>query len=210
MKKQFVVILAAILMLSGCNALQYPAYVLFGGSKVKVKAEYEGLTGQSTALMLISRPGIDFEFPLAKIELALAANSLLAAKIEGCTLVDQQKVDDIQQTNLDWMSMPFSQLGDKLQANRIVYVDLIQFTMNETDGSGLLRGRLVAAVSVYEIDGKSPDGPVYETEIAVTLPKYGPTFMNNGTLEKFYRMVIDKFALELARKFYDHKVKADE
>jgi len=202
--------LALIFSVSGCNYLTWPVYVLFGQSNKKVKAEYPGLKNQKTALIVATTPAVDFEYPYIRNDLALGITNVLSQHIKGIKFIPQEKIDAFISENLDWVSLPISQIAARFDAQRILYLDLYEFTLREPESVNLLRGRISAAVRVYEIDSPQPDQPVYQTELSNVYPESGPTFYSDTALMMVRQRTLPPFVDQLARKFYDHKIPVNQ
>jgi len=194
------------IFLGGCNVLEYPVYVLFGSRSKKVKAEYTDLEGKKIAIMVAGRTAIDFEYPYARMDLALAAAQSIRQNVKKTEFVDQEKIDTYQREDIDWYSLPLSEIGRKFGAQRIVYLDLLQFSMTETNSVNLLRGRIEAQLRVYDMESDQGDIPCYESEVGVVYPEYAPRPRSDSARIEVQRESILLFAEKLAQKFYDHKV----
>ncbi|MBN2377998.1 MAG: hypothetical protein JXD22_16490 [Sedimentisphaerales bacterium] len=196
---------AMLLFLSGCNLLTYPAYILFGQTHQSVKAEYRGLTGKKIAIIVAGQPAIEFDQPYARMDLALVSAQSISDHIKNVTFADQDQIDRFQRESLDWYSVSISEIARKFDAEVVLYIDLIQFTTAEIDSINLLRGRIWAQVSVYDMSETKPDSPKYETEVQVIYPEEMPLPISDSTSIAVRQNTLLMFADELARKFYDHK-----
>ena len=203
---KFILLVLSGLFLGGCNLLELPAYVLFGQSHKSVKAEYRGLKGTTTAIIITTGPAVDFEYPYARTNVALAVAQAITENVKKVKFVDQDSIDIFQQENLDWASFPISRIGQKFGAQRVLYLDLYQFTMYEQSSINLLQGNATAALQIYEIDGPQPDRPAYRSEVAVQYPPNNPVAVSDAALLNIRINTIKLFADQLARKFYNHKV----
>jgi hypothetical protein len=206
MKKYFSLFLMPFL-LGGCNWLEFPFFVLFGKTHENVKAEYTDLKGKRIAVVIAGLPAIDFEDPYARMDLALASAELIRQKVKEVQFVEQEKIERFQQENLGWISMPMREIGKKFGADRILYIELMQFTTVEPESVNLVRGRIWSQVSIYEVDSPQPNVPAYETEIQVVYPEQGPLPMSDTALIAARQQIIILYAQELSRKFHDHKRK---
>ena len=206
---RIILVLMISLTIGGCNLLEYPLYVLFGQSHTKVKAEYTGLEDQKVAVLIVGQSAIDFEEPYARMDLALATEQALTEYVKGVELADQEEIQDFQRSRFDWYSMPVSDILDQFQVQRLLYVELIQFTIREPDSVNLLRGRIWAQLRVYERESDTPDIPVLETEVEVTFPEQAPSSYSEAARFNIRQQSIGLFAFEVARKFHDHKKEVD-
>ena len=203
-----IVALLVLVCVGGCNWLEFPAYVLFAQSKRTVKAEYSHLENTKTALIVVTDPSTDFEFPEARLNIAYLVTNSIAANVDQIRFVPQSKVDAFQREDLDWFDLPMSEIGKRFDAERLLYLDIIRFTLTEDNSVGLLRGRLIADVRVYDVQSSKPNLPCYQTEIEVVCPEHTPLPMNDSAQQSIHRQTLLLFSEQLARKFYDHKVSA--
>jgi hypothetical protein len=206
---RLILVLMISLTIGGCNLLEYPFYVLFGQSHTKVKAEYTGLENQKTAVIIVGQSAIDFEEPYARMDLALATEQTLKEYIKGVELADQEEIQNFQRSRLDWYSMPIADILNQFQVQRLLYVELIQFTIREPDSVNLLRGHIWAQLRVYEQESDTPDIPVLETEAEVVFPEQAPSSYSEAARFNIRQQSIGLFSQEVARKFYDHKKEVD-
>jgi hypothetical protein len=204
--KKFLLLICLILPWAGCNILEFPFYVLFGSTSTTVKAEYTGLKNKRVALVVSGQPGIDFEYPYARMDVALASAQVISRHVENVTFVEQEKIDKFQQTDFDWYVLPMSEIADKFDAQQVLYLELIQFTLVETDSVNLLRGRIEAHLRVYDRQSPQPDIPSYETDIGVIFPEHGPVPMSDSARMGVQQQSLMLFAEALARRFYKHKI----
>jgi hypothetical protein len=205
MRKSLSFLLLLLIAAGGCNILAGPAYLLFGEKERKVKAEYTGLTEKKIALVIAGRPAIEFEFPMADMDLALIAAHTIAQHVKKVAFVDQNQIDVFQRENLDWAALPMQDIGGKFQAQRVLYVDLLQFTLREENSVNLLRGNLSADIRVYDMESPNPNQPVYQTELTVIYPEVAPVPMSDSAQQATYLQTMGQFAQRLAYRFYDHK-----
>jgi hypothetical protein len=195
--------------MTGCNILAYPTYVLFGQSHKKVKAEYTGLENHSTVIFVVTNPAIDFEYPYTGLNISLATADQISRNVKNATFIDPETVDKYQREKIDWLSIPVSEIGRDFQADRVLYIDLVQFTMREEDSINLLRAHIAADIRVYEMDSESPNQHTYQTDLDILHPKMGPSLFSDTAHALIYQESISRFAEELAKKFYNHKIPVD-
>ncbi len=192
--------------LAGCNILAFPAYVLFGGGKQTVKAEYTGLSDGRVAVIVAGPPGIEVEYPAARTNISMALLGQLNANIEDLAYVDPQRVEAFRRESSNWNALRLQQIGEALEAQRILYIDLIRYTTADADSVNLLRGHIVADVRVYEIDGPHPERAAYQAEIETMFPEGTPYIYSAANQRGIELRTIALFAVEASRKFYDYKI----
>lgn len=206
----WIMLLTVSMCAGGCNWFEYPLYVLFGDSKINIDAEYDGLAGKKIAVLVMTTPAVDFEHPYARLELTSIVSLALSERVKNATFVDVEEIDRFQREDLDWLSMGIDEIGKKFEVDRVVYLDVIQYTMIEENSVNLLRGRILAEVSVYEMEAAEANAAVYTGEVMVVHPDYAPVPVGGGARQQIELASIRLFAQELARKFTDHKIERDE
>ena len=88
MRKYFSLFLVPFL-LGSCNWLEFPAFVLFGKTHERVKAEYTDLKGKRVAIIIAGLPAIDFEDPYARMDIALLSAELIRQEVDEVQFVDR-------------------------------------------------------------------------------------------------------------------------
>jgi len=204
--KSILLLFSLLLPCCGCNLLEFPVYVIFGQSHTTVKAEYTGLQNQTVALIVSGQPAIDFDYPYARMDLALACAQAIGQHVKNVKFVDQEKIDQFQQAVFDWYVLPMSDIAARFEAQRLLYLELLQFTLVEIDSVNLLRGRISVQLRLYDMESDQPHTPSYESELAVVFPENAPLPMSDATRTALEQHTISLFADELARKFYKHKI----
>lgn len=207
MKTRNLLLLALLAMTGGCNLIAYPFVVLFHSADKKVKAEYKGLEEKKTALIVAASPGTEFEYPNARASVAMATTYELGSKVKNIVMVDWEKIDNFQREDMDWLGVSMADVGKKFDAQRVLYVDLIEYSTQEEFSVNLLRGRMTAEVRVYEMDSLTPDEPVYQTEVTMIFPEKAPVPMSDESTRAWVEtQSIRNLSVDIARKFYNHTI----
>ncbi len=206
MKKLIFSLLLLLLLLAGCNILAHPTYVIFGQSNQRVKAQYKGLSGCKSMIIISSPATLEFDYPGVRENIMLAIEKEITANVKKVQFVDQIEVEKFIKRELDWVSMPISKLARRFGADRVLYFDMYRFRMHEENAVGILRARIDAVLRVYEIDGEQPNRAVYSTDLEVVFPEHHPISMSDSALQKVQVNSVKQFAQQAAYKFYDHKI----
>lgn len=202
--------LATVLILSsifagGCGLVNFSGYALFGGHKHKVEAEYRGLEGQTIAVVVAGHPGLEFDYPFARTNLHMRLVQTFGKHIADSKFVNYKEIIKLQEDASQWNSMSLLEMGRALAAERIVYVDLIHYTLLTENSVNLLQGHIIADVRVYEVTGPRPEKAAYQTEIEIVYPEGVPQ-LRTGPAERAIELrTMAHFAVSLTEKFYDHR-----
>jgi hypothetical protein len=197
-------LLAATLLAStGCRT-----WALFQDAPTKrVAAEYPYLTDKRVCILVRADDETEFTYQHVRWEVADHVKVALEANIEGVSVVDPRRVVDFQNKQYDWEYLDQAEIGERFGADRLIEIDLTQYTTREPDSPHLYRGHITASVRVYNTDYAESE-PVYRAEVQTVYPPDGPAPW--GTSDREVRAgMMQAFADELAGKFYDRKVKVE-
>lgn len=136
----------------------------------EVDAEYKGLAGKSFAVIVAADRIIQADFPDAVARLSTAIADRLRQNAGASGFVPGEQVLQWQYNNPRWSAMPVAQLAQELQVERLVYVDLIEYRLNDPGNAYLWSGLATANVGVIEADSSIPDDFAYQAQLTVRFP----------------------------------------
>lgn len=190
--------------LGGCRALA----VLFGEQPTKtVAAEYPYLTDQRVCILVRADMETLFEYPHVQWEVADHVRVALESNVQALSVVEPRKVVDHQRANPEWETADPARLGQEFGADRVIDINLTQYTTREPESPHLHRGYITALVSVYNTQYPNSE-PAYSKEVRTVYPADSPGQWGVGD-QAIRRATLEAFSQEVAGKFYDRKVKAD-
>lgn len=170
-----------------------------------VVADYPYLAERPVAIVVRVADELLFEYPHIQWEVADHVRVALEGNVRGIKVVNPRRVVDFQRGGPAWETMDPALLGRRFQAERLLEIELTQYTTREPDSPHLYRGRIQAAVRVYNTE-YTDSQPAYRTDVATVFPPDGPGRW--GTNDREVRAAaMETFAADLAGKFYDRKVK---
>jgi hypothetical protein len=187
--------------LCGCRSLA----LLLPEQTRTVAAEYPYLAGRSVAVVVRAADELLFEYPHVQWEVADHVRVALEGNVRGIKVISPRRVVDFQRSEPAWQTMDPAILGRRFQAERLLEIELTQYTTREPDSPHLYRGHIQAAVRVYNTE-YTDSQPAYHADVETSFPPDGPGRW--GTDDRTIRAAtMEAFASELAGKFYDRKVK---
>ena len=200
--------MVAMGLLPGCNMLLPTVFV--SEHKKKILAEYDKLPGTRTAILVWAPTETTFDYPHIELELADHIAAYLGVMLNqggsSLDIVDPRDIADFLQREPRAKSEPTA-VGEHFNADRVVFVELLQFQVRDPTAPSLLQGHLHAAVSVYDLSG-TPDGRSRNELTAVEIyhPEGTPVLLGPTNASVIRKETYRKFAETVARKFYDHTV----
>lgn len=181
-------------------------FLMWGPEPTKtIVAEYPYLQGKKTCILVWADRDTLFEYPHVQLEVSEHLAMPLKTNVRGISILPNENITDMQKREPDWDRVAPARLGARLGADRVLMVELTQYSTREPESTHLFRGRISANVKVYDTD--HPDAaPAYRTTVETAYPK--DSHGQWGTDDRQIRKgAMEAFADEVARKFYDHKVK---
>jgi len=193
---------------AGCNLLTPLAFV--GNPQQKVPAEFDKLRNTRTAVLVWAEPETIFHYPHVRFELSAAVRGHLLAKLnEGesrLEVVDPSDVEDFVQKRRSAAIDPVA-VGRHFECDYVIFIELLRFQIRDTDAPELLHAKVDAAVSVHDVRADPDQSMRYDVSSVETVhPAGGPVLMSPTNSLIIRQQVYEKFAEEVARKFYDHTV----
>lgn len=168
-----------------------------------VPAEYPYLKDKSVAIAVWTDLDTQVEFPHARLELAEHLKAAMDGSVTGAKFIPIREIVDYQNRDLDWDRADPAQMGEELGADRLVLVELSDFTTREADSPHLYRGRISANVKVYDT-AVANSRPAFRKLVETSFPPEGPAEW--GASDRAVRRgVMEAFATEVAGLFHDRK-----
>ncbi len=202
------ILLALLLLSASCNLL-IPV-VFIGEHKKSVSPEFDKLGSSRVAILVWTDASTLFDYPYARIELAVYVHDKLDAEMArrelATDLVDPRDVEDFIQKNVDARIDPHA-VGRAFNADYVIYLEVLRFQIRDPEQPQFLRGRIDASVSVYDIRADPDRLRRYELMPVRCIYPDGPPILMTATNSPLVRQATYlKFAEEVARKFYEHTV----
>lgn len=192
----------AVLALSGCQL----AYFLSPEEQKEVKAEYAKIGNRSLAVLVWADQSTMDEDPRVRQRICKAVTYYLKKNLPSARLISPEEITTLQERQgRVWEDLSTKQLCDRLKANLILRIDLLEYTTRASDTRELRKGRVRATVNLYDGSPDAAQGSVYQTEVVANYPpqsSHGVFEMDDADL---IHETVEHFAELTARKFYDHK-----
>lgn len=195
-------LLAAV---SGCNLIAAP-FLMWAPEPTKdVPAEFPYLPGRKVCIAVWADSGTLCEHPFVQLELAEHIATAMKPNVEGVSFTPCRQVVDEQTRDAEWDRKDPAVLGARFGADRLLMVELTQYTTREPESPHLYRGRIAANLKVYNTEYLN-SAPVFKTSVETAYP---PDSIGQwGTSDKSIRKAtMEAFATDVAGKFYDRRVK---
>ena len=203
-------LLLAMLLLAvphaGCSTVHYMLDLVTPRPPARtIPAEFDGLAGQSVAIVIQAEPAVDYEYPGARLEMASLVASQLRSNVKNVSVSDPRRVLRYQQDNLLWDQMERVRLARELDVDYVLLISLIEYTMRQPGSADLYRGEIIAHAGVFDAERDEREARVWNGEFAVVYPP-GSTIGQAAVNDAQTRYhTVTAFAEQLARSFYSYK-----
>lgn len=172
-----------------------------------VPPEYTGLAGKSFAVVVAVDRVTQADFPEMVQKVTIDTSERLAKHAGGSGYIPGVKVLEYQYRHPRWVTMTMGQLREALGVERLVYVDLEEYRLNDIGNSYLWDGVASATVGIVEAESPAPDEFVFEKAVTVKFPDV----MGQGPNELPYAAVQTELVRRLVDRvtwlFYEHEEK---
>ncbi len=204
-KASGLLLIGTAVLAGGCKLVATPA-LMWGREPTKeVPAEWPHLQNKKVAIFVWADAETLIEHPWAQLEVAEFVAKAMQRNVAGISFVPNKRVYEFEQRQPKWVSTDPAELGDRFGAERVLLIELSQFTTREPESPHLYRGHLAANVKVYNAEFKN-SAPVYKASVEAVYPPDSPGKWGVSERE-IRRATIETFAEKVAALFYDRRVK---
>jgi len=206
---RIILIAGLICAAGGCAAEEKPR-----NKYVETPANfYEGLSGHTAAVMIWADWRTRSEYDKLQLDLGKALTKKLdeqlqpkkeSKKDQAITFTNPASVVRYQREHPEINSMPIVEVAPRLQAQRVVYVEIEEFSAFSPEAAMLLKGNSKASLRVLEVNAGTATVVFHEDGIKAHFPPDRP----EGVVESekvdvrtIYEGTIDLLAEKLAARF---------
>jgi hypothetical protein len=187
------------LTLAACQLFGYQEQI----SGHPVDAQYKGLADKSVAIVIYADQATTNEFPAAREEMSAFLSTKLRESLSTTKLLDYHEVMNWQDETINWFGLTEKQIGKHFGVDRVLYIEVLDYSVNQKGGAGDLQGHLRANCKVYETDTAGND-PAWSSVIDVSFPEDHPVDPTQVPPDAVRARTLDKFSEQLVNCLYDH------
>jgi len=189
----------------GCNWLGIVSYWVAGDQKTKVEAQYSDLQGKSFAVFVSADEHALFAQPNAREDVCHVVTRQLVQDINDVVPVDPRQIVEFQKNNPYWETLPYGDLLERLQIDRLIVIDLVTYTLHEPGNSHVWKGTIIAHVNVAEREATTANNMTFTESIQVDYPTDRPVGLLDVDESSFRLKLIESFARKVSNLFHDHE-----
>jgi hypothetical protein len=173
----------------------------------KVEAAYKGLEGKSFAVVVSCDRAVQADHPGVMEELTARITERLEQNAGAKGRIRADRLLAYLYDNPRWVAMSPSDLARRLGVDRLVYIELLEYQLNDPGNQYLWKGVAAGRVGVIEADGLLPDEFAFEREVRVSYPDeegYGQSDYDGTFVAS---VLIQRFTDRASWLFYTHEEK---
>lgn len=199
--------LSCATLINGCVLGQLVGGMAESGrrnSTKEIDAKYTGLTGKSFVVVVAADRSVQADFPSVVGDITITVAERLRTHASPSGWVPPRDVLRYQYEHPGWTSMPLDKLAAEFGAERLVYIDLREYRLNDPGNAYLWAGVASGTVSVVEADGALSDTFTFQEPIKVEFPGksgLGPEQITQAVMQSALSL---RFVDRAAWLFYTH------
>ncbi len=210
-------LLTALMLLScgGCEVLGVAASTV--SSETEVAAAYPGLKGQKVAVMVWADAAVMMDHPRISADIATSLQNKLQQahdagvdELKNTKFVPVNQILRFQDAHPELQSDSAEQVAIMLPLTRLVYVEVVSFSLHPNDSPDLSRGDAAVNVKVIEVaNGKAKAAYENDNVSCVYPPNSPPEGLPNLDDQTVYDKSIDALTTDIAKLFVSYESDAE-
>jgi len=186
---------------SGCNAVILAGYLIGGPPTIKPEFMVQtnmSLKDDDKTVAVVCYAPKELKFDVDDVDAQLALHVAHRLNSHDIKVLNPQRVQKWLDNNDDWYSP--SEVGEALEADWVVYIDMREYTLYEKGSTNLYRGRTTAMVQVVDMS----DGEVvFDKELVSVYPLRAPKPTGEISRERFKALYLSRLSEEIGQLFYE-------
>lgn len=171
----------------------------------KVEAEYRGLEGKTYAVVVSADRVIQANHPGIVPAITQRVNDRLYDHAGASGWIPTNDTLAWLLNHPQWKSRPFGELANELGVDRIVFIDLTEYRLNDPGNRYEWAGVAGGTVAIIEADGPLPDEFTFERSVRVQFPDSSGFGPNDINAQQLASVLLSRFVDRTTWLFYDHE-----
>ncbi len=182
-------------------------YFLMSDKKQAVPAEYRDLTGKTVAVLVwADQATLDMD-PYARHRVAKAVKYYMEKTMSETKFIHPNDVADWQERlGARWETESITEVCREFKCDRVVKIDLNDYTTRVRSARALRKGRITGTVNVYGPEDESGSMALFNSLVEASFPAETSTAVVDMSDGDILRQTVEMFGVMVARKFHDHEV----
>jgi hypothetical protein len=204
--------LLGLLGAGGCNLIAFAVMAADKETPRTVEAMYDGLSGKSFAVVATTDRTVEADFPGVVPKVISDVSERLAREesIQAAGYIPPDRVMGYLYAHPNWVVRPMSDLAKELGVERLVFIEITEYRLNEPGNAYIWSGIAAGTVQVYESDSPLPDDPAFDRMVQVQYPDGTNTGENDMAGNVVGSELVRRFVDRVSWLFYKHDEMKDQ
>ena len=213
--RRLVIALCSLLLittLTACHGVGWVSHVLAGDPSRthQIKALYKGLENKRFAVLVDADDHTRYVHPHAVLDVSRTVTLKLVEHVRGAVPIDPHQIAQFQREHPFWQSLPYGRLIEHLAVDRLVLIDLVEYTTHEKGNPHVRQGTIVARVGTLEAEADDPNNFVFLETVKAQFPPHRPIGLLDSDDRTIQLETLRRFAISVGHLFFDHQQTVDD
>lgn len=172
---------------------------------IQVLPEYDGLENRSVAVVVDSDMSTLYEHPDLVANVLGGISGRLQENVPGIRVIDPRVVLAWQYRTPQWNAMPYGQIAEELNVERVVYLDIHEYRLNPPGNRWEWEGVCAANVGVIERGSFMPDTFADSFNVVARFPTLTGVGRADAEASQISYGLLSEFIKQSAWLFYEHE-----
>jgi len=189
----------------GCQIIGAMAGSYEATGSHEVKTLYDGLDQKKFAVVVRAGQMIQADYPEVVVKLTVDISERLQQNVNASGYVPGVRVIDYLYNHPRWIATPYEDIARNLGVERLIYVELTEYRLQDPGNAYLWQGVSGATVGVIEADGSAPEEFAFRKAIRVEFPDKAGYTANDMTRAVVNTELVRRTVDRVSWLFYDHE-----
>jgi hypothetical protein len=195
--------LGTLLALAGCDLAG--AVITQSTGEATVKAKYTP-DKNASMLVLVESYGLAVDSEIESAHIALTLDKALTDQ-KIATVIDPQSLEKLRDTDPDgYDKLTIADIGRKVGARQVLYVDIQRDEIEKPPGSGQMRGQIEAVIKIVDSASGDTRWPKNESSEHVRYTSDWVPESDSSTDTDLRAKMADRMAEDISKLFHDYKI----
>lgn len=200
-----VVVGITVLACSGCVFAPLMRASELKGSK-DIPPKYTGLTGKTFAVVVAADRSIQATYPMLISQVTRTVSQRLKDNVGASGWIPPDDVIGFQYQHPQWSTWTLQKLAQELEVERLIFIDIQEFRLNEPGNQYLWKGAAGGLVGVIEADADTSESFSFSEPISVQYPTKETALSPTQTSWNEMQVILAKRFVDRASwMFYTHE-----
>lgn len=166
--------------------------------------KYAGLEYKTVAVLVQADMSALYEFPDLAANIAGGVSGRIQRDVPGAQVLNPRIVLDWQYRTPQWNALPYGELAQQLNVDRIVFIDVLEYRLNPLGNRYLWEGVAVGRVGVIERTAIDPDTFTETFDLSAKFPNISGVDRESATAAQISTGLLAQFIQKSAWLFHQH------